>query len=69
MQEILKIFGSDQLSTLYIKIINEYNKKMWQVDDNKLIDTFLVSPKGATIKDGPRAAWDIASISLCKKWL
>lgn len=46
--------------TLYNKIINEYNKKMWQVDDNKLIDTFKWSPKGATIKDGPRAAWDIA---------
>ena len=45
--------------TLYNKIINNYNKK-WQVDDNKKIDTFKWSPKGATIKDGPRAAWDIA---------
>ena len=40
--------------TLYNKIINNYNKKMWQVDDNKKIDTFKWSPKGATIKDGPR---------------
>ncbi len=46
--------------TLYNKIIKHYNQKMWLVDDNKKIDTFKWSPKGATIKDGPRAAWDIA---------
>ncbi|MBV8170183.1 MAG: NAD(P)-binding protein [Alphaproteobacteria bacterium] len=46
--------------TLYDKFIDKYNKKMWQVDDNRRIDTFNWSPKGVTIKSGPRAAWDIA---------
>ena len=46
--------------TLYDKFIDKYNKKMWQVDDNKRIDTFSWSPKGVTVKSGPRAAWDTA---------
>jgi len=46
--------------TLYDKLIDKYNKKMWLVDDNKIIDTFSWSPKGVTIKSGPRAAWDSA---------
>lgn len=46
--------------TLYEKVIDKYNKKMWMVDDNKRIDTFNWSPKGVTIKKGPRAAWDTA---------
>lgn len=46
--------------TLYEKFIDKYNKKMWQVDDNRRIDTFNWSPKGVTIKSGARAAWDIA---------
>ncbi|MDB4214582.1 FAD-dependent oxidoreductase [Burkholderiaceae bacterium] len=46
--------------TLYDKLIDKYNKKMWLVDDNKKIDTFSWSPKGVTIKSGPRAAWDNA---------
>ena len=46
--------------TLYSKTIDKYNKKMWMVDDNKKIDTFNWSPKGATLKKGPRAAWDKA---------
>jgi len=46
--------------TLYDKFINEYNKKMWLVDDNRKIDTFNWSPKGVALKDGPRAAWDTA---------
>ena len=46
--------------TLYDKFIDKYNKKMWLVDDNSKIDTFNWSPKGVTIKDGPRAAWDNA---------
>jgi UDP-galactopyranose mutase len=46
--------------TLYEKFIDQYNKKMWLVDDNKQIDTFNWSPKGVTIKSGPRAAWDVA---------
>jgi UDP-galactopyranose mutase len=45
---------------LYDKFINEYSKKMWNVEDNKIIDDFGWSPKGATLKKGPRAAWDIA---------
>ncbi|MGC8016102.1 hypothetical protein ACP3V9_25305, partial [Salmonella enterica] len=32
--------------TLYDKLIDKYNKKMWLVDDNKRIDTFNWSPKG-----------------------
>jgi UDP-galactopyranose mutase len=46
--------------TLYGKTIEKYNKKMWLVDNNKKIDTFKWSPKGATLKSGPRAAWDKA---------
>lgn len=46
--------------TLYDKFIKEYNKKMWLVDDVRTIDTFSWSPKGVTIKSGPRAAWDTA---------
>ncbi len=46
--------------TLYSKMIDKYNKKMWFVDDNRKIDTFNWSPKGVTIKDGPKRAWDTA---------
>jgi UDP-galactopyranose mutase len=46
--------------TLYDKFIDKYNRKMWQVADNRRIDTFNWSPKGVTIKSGPRAAWDTA---------
>lgn len=46
--------------TLYDKFIDEYNKKMWLVDDNSKIDTFNWSPKGVALKEGPRAAWDTA---------
>tara|TARA_B100002051_G_scaffold233843_1_gene233298 strand:+ start:3194 stop:4381 length:1188 start_codon:yes stop_codon:yes gene_type:complete len=45
---------------LYGKFINQYTKKMWQVESNTEIDTFSWSPKGATLKHGPRAAWDCA---------
>jgi UDP-galactopyranose mutase len=44
--------------TLYDKIINNYNKKMWLVSSNKKLDTFNWSPKGYTIKKGSRAAFD-----------
>lgn len=47
-------------ATLYDKFISKYSKKMWQVDDNRSIDTFNWSPKGVTLKEGPRAAWDTA---------
>jgi UDP-galactopyranose mutase len=43
--------------TLFDKFIKNYNKKMWQVDDCKKIDTFSWSPKGIALKDGPKAAW------------
>src|SRR5262249_53151505 len=46
--------------TLYEKMIQGYNKKMWQIEDNRALDTFDWSPKGVTIKEGPRAAWDSA---------
>jgi UDP-galactopyranose mutase len=46
--------------TLYSKFIDGYSRKMWMLDDNKQIDDFTWSPKGVTIKEGPRAAWDTA---------
>lgn len=46
--------------TLYDKFIDKYNKKMWQVEDNREIDTFNWSPKGVALKEGPKAAWDTA---------
>jgi UDP-galactopyranose mutase len=46
--------------TLYEKFVAEYNKKMWRINDNKDFDTFKWSPKGVALKEGPRAAWDIA---------
>ena len=46
--------------TLYEKFIERYSKKMWRVTDNREIDTFSWSPKGVTLKEGPRAAWDTA---------
>ncbi|MDC3207067.1 hypothetical protein OA977_03815 [Pelagibacteraceae bacterium] len=46
--------------TLFNKMIDKYNKKMWLVDDCKKIDTFAWSPKGVALKDGPKAAWDSA---------
>ena len=46
--------------TLYDKFVNRYSKKMWMLDDNSLINDFGWSPKGVALKEGPRAAWDIA---------
>lgn len=46
--------------TLYHKFIDKYSKKMWLIDDNRLLDTFNWSPKGVAIKSGPRAAWSSA---------
>jgi len=46
--------------TLYEKFINTYSKKMWMVDDNRVIDDFSWSPKGVALKEGPREAWDTA---------
>ena len=47
-------------STLYSKFVENYNKKMWLVEDNKVIDDFGWSPKGVTLKEGPRECWDDA---------
>ena len=44
--------------TLFNKTIKEYNKKMWQVNSCKEIDSFKWSPKGYTIKKGSQAAFD-----------
>ena len=40
--------------------MKDYSEKMWLIDDNKLIDDFAWSPKGYTIKEGGRQAWDSA---------
>ena len=45
---------------LFDKIVNTYTKKMWKLKSCKELDTFKWSPKGVTIKDGPRACWDTA---------
>ena len=47
-------------STLYQKFISKYTRKMWQVDDESIIDDFTWSPKGVAIKSGPREGWDSA---------
>ena len=47
-------------ATLYSKFVDTYSKKMWQIEDNRLLDTFKWSPKGTPLKSGPRAAWDSA---------
>jgi|TARA_B100002003_G_C14134119_1_gene545378 UDP-galactopyranose mutase len=44
--------------TLYGKFVDEYNKKMWLVEDNKSIDDFGWSPKGVALKEGPKEVWD-----------
>jgi UDP-galactopyranose mutase len=46
--------------TLYDKFVDGYSRKMWMLDDNRLIDDFGWSPKGVALKSGPRAAWDSA---------
>lgn len=43
--------------TLYNKFVDGYSRKMWQLDSNQMIDEFSWSPKGVTIKEGPRATW------------
>ena len=44
--------------TLYSKFIDKYNKKMWQIDDNTLLDTFEWSQKNtlSVERDKPDAA-------------
>ena len=44
--------------TLYGKVVNEYNKKMWMVEDNKIFTSFGWTTKGDPIKEGKRDAFD-----------
>ena len=46
--------------TLYEKFISKYTRKMWQVEDETIIDDLTWSPKGVAIKSGPREGWDSA---------
>jgi len=46
--------------SLYKKFVDQYSRKMWLIESNTRIDDFTWSPKGVTIKDGERAAWDTA---------
>lgn len=43
---------------LYDKMVNNYNKKMWMVNDNKVFKTFKWTTKGDPIAKGKRAAFD-----------
>lgn len=43
---------------LYRKFIEAYSKKMWQIDDNRLIDEFSFSPKGAALKTGSKECFE-----------
>lgn len=45
-------------NTLYNKVVNDYNKKMWMVDDNKIFTSFGWTTKGDPIKKGKRDAFD-----------
>jgi len=47
-------------NTLYSDFINDYSKKMWMLNDNKLIDDFSWSPKGVTLKKGGPECWSDA---------
>lgn len=49
-------------NTLYNKVVNEYNKKMWMVDDNKVFTSFGWTTKGDPIKKGKRDAFDSPDI-------
>jgi len=55
-------------ATLYSKFVDEYSRKMWMIGSNKEIDDFLWSPKGATIKEGTRAAWNTAISAFPIAW-
>ncbi len=46
--------------SLYKKFVDGYSKKMWMIESNREIDDFTWSPKGVTLKEGPRACWDTA---------
>ncbi|MBF0397170.1 MAG: NAD(P)-binding protein [Desulfobacterales bacterium] len=44
--------------TLYEKFIKTYSLKMWGIKNNKEIDEFAYSPKGATIKTGSKQCFE-----------
>ncbi|MCB9062423.1 MAG: FAD-dependent oxidoreductase [Halobacteriovoraceae bacterium] len=46
--------------TLYYKMVDKYTRKMWLQETNTVFDEFKWSEKGVALKEGPRAAWDIA---------
>jgi|TARA_B100001540_G_scaffold170011_1_gene150237 UDP-galactopyranose mutase len=50
-------------SNLYKKVVENYNKKMWMVNDNKIFKSFSWSTKGDPIKKGKREAFDSEVIS------
>ena len=56
-QNLEEYWKSSVGDILYLKFIEQYSKKMWQISDNRLIDDFSWSPKGVALKDGPREAW------------
>ena len=55
-----KLLISSVGKILYSRFVDNYSKKMWRVNSNKSIDIFGWSPKGVTIKEGAREAWDVA---------
>ena len=42
---------------LYDMFVNQYSKKMWMIDDNKIFDIFKWSAKDKPIESGTRAAY------------
>lgn len=46
--------------TLFNKFIDKYTRKMWKIEDCSEFDEFTWSQKGVTLKEGNKAAWDIA---------
>ena len=49
-------------NTLYNKVVKDYNKKMWMVNDNKVFTSFGWSTKGDPIKKGKRDAFDTPDV-------
>lgn len=43
--------------TLYDMFVNNYSKKMWMIDDNKIFDIFKWSAKDKPIESGPKGTY------------
>ena len=43
--------------TLYDMFVNNYSKKMWMIDDNKIFDIFKWSAKDRPIESGPKGTY------------